>query len=226
MSECHERVTTILWDNDGVLVDTEGLYYEATRQVLADFGIALTQTQYQEYCLHDNRGAWHLARAKGVSKKDVDAARERRNGLYSELLRTNNLLIEGVLDVLGELQGRFRMGVVTSSRRDHLDVIHEHTGLAKFFDFCVTADDVTETKPSPELYERGLAEADVRPDEAIVFEDSSRGLRAANAAGVPCYVIPTDWTRGSDFSAARGVLNSVREVPGLISAARRTRTGA
>ena len=216
----HDRVTTILWDNDGVLVDTEGLYYEATRRVLGEYGVALTPPQYIEFCLHDNRGAWHLVRARGVPRKDIDAARECRNALYTELLRTNFLLIDGVLEVLKALQGRFRMGVVTSSRRDHLEVIHERTGLGKFFDFVVTADEVTETKPSPELYERGLAEADIGSDEAVVFEDSSRGLRAATAAGIACYVIPTEWTRGSDFSAASGVLKSVRDVPGLLTAAR------
>lgn len=211
------KVTTILWDNDGVLVDTEGLYYEATREVMADFGIALTPAQYKQYCLHDNRGTWHLAQARGHSRSEVDAARGRRNARYTELLGAGSLLIDGVRETLESLHGRVRMGVVTSSMKHHFDVIHESTGLTPLFDFVITAEDVRETKPHPELYEKGLLAAGSTPNDTIVIEDSSRGLRAAVAAGIPCYVIPTPWTNDGDYSAAAGVLQSVREVETLVS---------
>ncbi len=211
-------IKAILWDNDGVLVDTEGLYFEATRHTLAEFAVALTPDQYKRYCLHDNRGAWHLAQARGVSRRDIEAARKRRDDRYAELLSTRPLLIDGVRETLEALYGRVRMGVATSSTRRHFDVIHETLGLMRFFDFAITADDVTETKPNPELYLQAMDAARALPGEAIVIEDSSRGLRAAVAAGVPCYVIPTEWTDDGDYSAAAGVLQSVNEVPALLDA--------
>ncbi len=210
-------ITTILWDNDGVLVDTEGLYYEATREVMAGFGIALSPQQYRQYCLHDNRGAWHLAQSRGHSRAEIDAAREHRNARYTELLRADPRLIDGVRETLESLHGRVRMGVVTSSMRCHFDVIHASTGLARYFDFVITAEDVRETKPHPELYEKGLIAAGSTPVETIVVEDSPRGLRAAVAAGIPCYVIPTPWTNDGEYSRAAGVLQSIREIPGLVS---------
>jgi HAD superfamily hydrolase (TIGR01509 family) len=213
------HVKLVLWDNDGVLVDTEGLYYEATRQILLDFDVSLTPHQYKRYCLHDNRGAWHLAQARGFTRRDIEAARRRRDDRYSELLRSNSLLIEGVRETLESLHGRVRMGVATSSTRRHFDVIHESTGLLPFFDFVITADDVAETKPSPELYLKALMAVDADVNDAIVIEDSPRGLRAAVSAGVPCYIIPTDWTADGEFSSAAGVLKSVREVPALVHVA-------
>lgn len=210
-------ITTILWDNDGVLVDTEGLYYEATREVMAKFGIALSPQQYRKYCLHDNRGAWHLALARGHSRAEINAARERRNARYMEFLREDPRLIDGVRETLELLHGRVRMGVVTSSMRCHFDVIHASTGLTRYFDFVITAEDVRETKPHPELYEKGLLAADSTPAEAIVVEDSPRGLRAAVAAGIPCYVIPTPWTDDGDYSTATGVLQSVKQIQSLVA---------
>jgi HAD superfamily hydrolase (TIGR01509 family) len=212
------RVKAILWDNDGVLVDTEGLYYEATRQVLIDFGVELTPAQYRRYCLHDNRGAWHLAQARGISRRDIDSARERRNDRYSELLQSNPLLIDGVRETLGSLHGHVTMGVATSSTRRHFDLIHESIGLTNYLDFVITADDVTETKPNPELYLKALIAAKAAAEDCIVVEDSPRGLRAAVSAGVPCYIIPTEWTSDGEYSSAAGVLGSVRDVPTLVLA--------
>ena len=219
MGERDTRIAAILWDNDGVLVDTEGLYYEATRQTLLDFDVSLTPDQYKRYCLHDNRGAWHLAQARGFTRRDIEAARKRRDDRYSELLQSNSLLIDGVRETLEALHGRVRMGVATSSTRRHFDVIHESTGLMDFFEFVITADDVTETKPNPELYLKALMAADTNSDNAIVIEDSPRGLRAAVSAGVPCYIIPTHWTADGEYSSAAGVLQSVRDVPALVHAA-------
>lgn len=210
-------ITTILWDNDGVLVDTEGLYYQATREVIAEFGIDLTPYAYRRYHLTENRGSWHLAAARGVPHDVIRRARERRNRRYADLLRERPLLIEGVRETFDVLHGRFGMGIVTSSDAGHFEIIHETTGLLDYVSFTVTSADVSETKPSPEPYLRGLEHAGVSPSKAVVVEDSRRGLLAAAAAGIPCYVIPTDWTRTSDFSEAAGVLNSIRELPAILT---------
>lgn len=209
-------VTTILWDNDGVLVDTEGLYYQATREILADCGVDLTPYAYRRYHLTENRGSWHLAAMRGVPLEVIRDGRMRRNRRYAELLRERPLLIDGVRETFHALHDRYTMGIVTSSDADHFEIIHETTGLLDYISFTVTSADVKETKPSPEPYLRGLERAGARPDQAIVVEDSRRGLLAAQAAGIPCYVIPTDWTRTSDFTEAAGVLGSVQELPAIV----------
>ena len=79
-------VEAIFWDNDGVLVDTEHLYFEATRRVLAQAGIELTEDDYRELFLVQGRGAWHLAEARGLSAPAVEALKEQRNALYAELI--------------------------------------------------------------------------------------------------------------------------------------------
>jgi len=76
----------ILFDNDGVLVDTEHLYFRANQETLAGVGIHLDAAAYVELFLREGRGAWHLARERGLAPADVDALRAARDQRYSELV--------------------------------------------------------------------------------------------------------------------------------------------
>jgi beta-phosphoglucomutase-like phosphatase (HAD superfamily) len=209
-------VKTILWDNDGVLVDSEQLYFEVTRDVLATAGIALTDEQYRDLFLVQGRGAWHLCGERGIPELEIARLRSTRNALYSDGLRRESLALADVGPVLGALHGRYPMGCVTSSRRDHFDLLHGWTGFLPYFDFVLTADDVTRVKPDPELYVRAVERSGHRAAECLAIEDSERGLAAARAAGVPCLIVPTPLTRGCAFEGAERVLDRVTDVLTLL----------
>ncbi len=211
-------INAILWDNDGVLVDTEHLYLQATREALAEVSIELTEADYIEYLLKDSRGAWHLAEAAGVSAARIDALKSWRNERYGDLLTSETRVIDGVHETLDALHGKFAMGIVTSSRRDHFDIIHERTSLLPYFDFVVAGGDYAQSKPAPDPYVVGLARLDTTPERCVVIEDSERGLQSALAAGLRCLVIPSGMTRGGDFTGAAATLKGVRDVPDAIAA--------
>lgn len=202
----------IFWDNNGVLVDTEHLYFEATRRVLATVGVALTETLFHNLFLVQNRGAWHLAEALGIAPDALARMRAERDALYGELLRRDGLVIHGVEAALSQLERRFRMAIVTSSHRDHFETIHRSTNLLHFFDFVLTREHYERSKPDPDPYSTALARTGLHPSECLVVEDSERGLRAAKAAGLACWVIPTALTRAGDFRAADRVLPAVGDV--------------
>jgi HAD superfamily hydrolase (TIGR01509 family) len=202
----------IFWDNDGVLVETEHLYFQATQEALASIGIELTRDDYITLFLVKGRGAWHIAEQRGVSPADIERLRNDRNARYSELLAEGPRLAAGVTEVLDALHGRYVMGVVTSSRKDHFDVIHRDTGLLKYFDFVLTASDFTRVKPDPEPYVRAVARSGLPADTCVAIEDSARGLESAKAAGISCIVVPTALTRQSDFAAADRILGSIGEL--------------
>jgi HAD superfamily hydrolase (TIGR01509 family) len=206
--------TTIFWDNDGVLVDTEILYYQANRQVLRGLGVELTADQFRKFYLKDAIGGWHLV--PGLSEAAVEELRAVRNDLYAELLRTESLAAPRAAEVLSALSGRLTMGVVTSSRRDHFDLIHARTGFGRFFEVVVSGDDVRRAKPDPEPYRRALELTGRHPAECVAVEDSERGLAAAKAAGLECWVIPTPLSRDGDFRAADRLLSSLTQVAALL----------
>ena len=203
----------IFWDNDGVLVDTEHLYFEATRQVLVQAGITLTEDTYLELFLRQGRGAWHLAEERGVPPADIDRLREERNALYAHLLDQAPRLIDGVVDVLSALHGKYVMGVVTSSRKDHFEVIHRSTGVLKYFDFVLASGDYARGKPAPDPYLMAVERSGFTAGDCIAVEDSERGLEAAVLAGIKCLIVPSRLTRHCTFPGAHRILSSIREVP-------------
>ncbi len=211
-------IKAILWDNDGVLVDTEHLYCEATRQVFANAGICLGDDDYRSMFLTGNMGAWDQLAAQGRSGTDIARIREERNDIYSKLLRGRDHAIDGVKEVLQALHGRYAMGVVTSSRRDHFEIIHANSGLLRYFDFVLTREQYANSKPDPEPYLAGIAKTGCSAAQCLAVEDTPRGLIAATRAGIKCVVIPNVLTVGGDFSAAYQVLTDIREVLAVLSA--------
>lgn len=196
----------ILWDNDGVLVDTERLFFESTRRTLATIGIPLTQEQFLELSMRQGRSAFDLAMEKGWSKEQVTDLKRERDLLYSELLRKQTRVLPGVAETLKSLQGRMRMAVVTSSQRQHFDVMHAEIGLTGYFEFVLAREDCGQTKPNPEPYLRALERLGIRAEACVAVEDSERGLAAARAAGLRCLVIPNEITRGCSFQGATAIL--------------------
>ena len=201
----------ILWDNDGVLVDTEELFFEATRRILAGVGVTVSREMFVEHSMTRGTSLFDLA-----DGQDVERLRANRDDLYGGMLSERSHAMPGAEEVLSALHGKVGMGVVTSSRRGHFETMHARTGFQKYFDFVLTREDFGETKPSPEPYLTAIRRHAIDPAEAIVVEDSIRGLQSALAAGLRCIVVPNDLTRGSDFAGATTICGSLSELPALL----------
>jgi HAD superfamily hydrolase (TIGR01509 family) len=200
----------ILWDNDGVLVDTERLYYQATREVLACVGVALGEEQYIELFLRQSRGAWHLAEAAGVPAAEIPALRARRDELYSRLIAAGPVAIPGVEAIVRRLAARYRMAIVTSS--DHFHQIHRDRSFLDLFELVLTPADYQHSKPNPEPYLRAVERMGLPAAQCLVIEDSERGLRAAKAAGLTCWAVPSSFTAACAFEGADRVWSDLAEV--------------
>ena len=207
----------LLWDHDGVLVDTERWYFEATRRALARIDIELSQALYLEF-MAVGRPAWDLARARGFSDHEIAQRRAERDAIYRDFLRSMPIEIEGVAEVLAELAARHRMAIVTTSRRSDFELIHAERDLLRHFEFALTVEDYPRSKPHPDPYLAGLARFDAAPEEALVIEDSARGLGSARAAGLRCLVIRSPFTASQDFTGAWRVVDSIRDVPRVLGA--------
>ncbi|MBU2054838.1 MAG: HAD family phosphatase [Proteobacteria bacterium] len=209
-------IRAVFWDNDGVLVDTEKLYFQATRELLLRAGVTLTEPLFKRISLLEGRSAFDLATEKGLPQAEIDQLHEERNRRYTELLNGGIRILDGVQEALGALRGRALMGIVTSSRKVHFDAIHSGTGLLPWFDFVLTREDYRLSKPNPEPYLLAVRKSGFDAEECVVIEDSERGLQSALAAGIRCLIVPNDLTRGGDFAGAWRILNSSREVPAEI----------
>jgi len=207
--------THILFDHDGVLVDTEPLYFRATRQVLASLGVDLETTAYLELQA-EGANAWHQALDLGHSEARVAQKRAERNVLYQQFLSTEPIDIPGVEGVLAQLERRFTMAIVTTAKRSDFDLIHANRSITSYMDLILTNGDYARSKPCPDPYLKALSCLGIAPDAALVVEDSERGLRSAVAAGIHCAVVHHPFTATQDFSAATYRLNSLHDLLGLL----------
>ena len=215
----------ILWDNDGVLVDTERWYYQATREVFAGVGVNLTVDLYFEYFLSRSGGTTRLAAARGLSEVDIAAIQGARNKCYLRMLEQELITIAGVRETLAALRPHFVMGIVTSSRRAHFEAIHRRAGLLEFFDFAVTREDYAKSKPAPDPYLVAVARSGLSAGRCLSIEDAPRGLIAARAAALDCWVIPTELTRRAAFSGAARILDQITDVSTLLLDAKTVPSG-
>jgi HAD superfamily hydrolase (TIGR01509 family) len=197
---------TILFDNDGVLVDTEDLYFRANREVLAGIGVTLDEDGYRELFLHSGRGAWHLAEARGHDAAAIASMRAARDRRYAELVATADVVMPGAAALVPSLAARYRLAIVTSSDPEPFARTHARTGLLGHFELVLTRDCYRQSKPDPEPYLCAMARLAAAPERCLVIEDSERGLRAAKAAGLTCWVIPSRLTVGGRFDGADAVL--------------------
>src|SRR5437763_6433009 len=210
-------VEAILWDNDGVLVDSEGLFYQATRLALARADVDLTLELYLDFAMRRGCSTLELVAAQGWSPEQVDALRDERNLMYSTLLRTECSIFPNVLPVLQTFSRRVRMAVVTSSRREHVEIAHQRNGLLDFFEFILAWEDYQYSKPHPEPYRMALQRLRLPADRCVVIEDSERGLASALAAGLRCVVVPNQLTQNCVFEGATIILPNLAALPDFVA---------
>ena len=175
----------------------------------------LDREAYVELFLRDSRGAWDQLRERGVGEGEIHDARAGRDRRYQELLAAGDLadlLLPGVAAGLAAIAGRFRLAIVTSSEPEPFAAVHARAGILHHFELALTRDQYDKAKPDPEPYLRALARLAVARERCLVVEDSERGLRAAKAAGLACWVVPSELTRGGRFEGADAVLEDFAAV--------------
>jgi HAD superfamily hydrolase (TIGR01509 family) len=204
------KFAAIFWDNDGVLMETEHLYYRANAEALAGLGIDLPLDDFCRISLREGASVLRLA---GAGEAQLRPWRDRR---YLELLAAEARVMTGALELLQRLHGRLPMAIVTSCRRPHFDQMHHRSGLTGFFDFILTREDYLRGKPDPEPYVTACRRAGVEPKDCLAVEDSERGVTSAAAAGLQVAAFPGQLNQGGSFTAARWRIDRLAELAPLI----------
>jgi HAD superfamily hydrolase (TIGR01509 family) len=205
----------ILFDHDGVLVDTEPWYFRAGARALADIGVTLDEDRYLSD-MNRGLGTWAQARAAGVDEATISRARTVRDAWYQHYLRTEPIDVDGVVAILAALSGHVRMAIVTTAKRADFDLIHEGRRIQPFMEFVLLREDYAHAKPHPEPYLTGLSRFGATAEQTLVVEDSARGLASALAAGIDCAVVHNDFTATQDFSRATHRIDTLAQLPELV----------
>jgi HAD superfamily hydrolase (TIGR01509 family) len=203
----------LVFDFDGLILDTETPEYRAWSELYAELGRELalerwvagvgTQGGFDPYAELEEQAGLELDRA-------ALAARKRRR--VDELLEHAEPL-PGVSELLGRARSLgLPCAIASSSPRGWVEPHLERIGLRERFDAILCREDVPRVKPDPGLYRAAVRALGALPREAVAFEDSAHGVRAAKAAGLYCVAVPCEVTSGLDFSAADLVLRSLGDL--------------
>jgi len=204
----------ILFDNDGVLVDTEKRHVLACQEIVEEmFGFSYSLKDYQEYGYTNGTGTSGWLRDKEISEEEIARFQELRNVRYVEFLADRIEPMSGVWEVLKFLRERnIPRAVVTATPRPHLEFSHSQTGLLEEFRFAICNKEVPRSKPFPDGYLAAAEKLGIPPVKCLVLEDSPRGVAAGKVAGMTVWAIPSGQTKELDFSLADEVFESLDEV--------------
>lgn len=205
-------IKAVFWDNDGVLVDTEKLYFQANQETLHQAGIEFSLAQFQELSLKQGLSVLRLAEKHGRNSSEIDQLREERDQRYAELLKVQTEIRPGVLDCLNFLKGKTFLGIVTAAQETHFNIIHQNTNLLPYFNLILTRKDFHHSKPHPEAYLVALKKSGFKKEECLAIEDTERGVLSATNAGIKCLAVPNEITKSGNFEKAHQVYGSFEEL--------------
>lgn len=208
------RFSAILFDFDGVLVDTEWAIYQAWRRLFESHGQPLPLDIYTR-CIGSDFDTWspklHLEDLTGRDFDWHDLDSRRQAEIMAEL--TGEGPMPGAVEWLEQLQAAgMACAVVSSSSHHWVDGWLDRLGLARFFRTTVCRGDAPAIKPAPDLYLCAAARLGYKPAECLVIEDSLNGVRAAEAAGMEVWAVPNRVTAALDFSSAARVAGDLGEL--------------
>ncbi|MBP9989151.1 MAG: HAD-IA family hydrolase [Ruminococcus sp.] len=186
------EIKAVLFDMDGVLIDTEDLILEAAIRALKEFGVNAVPEDFKEFVgAGENKFVGGPAIKHGVDF--VPEMKDRTYEIYWELLKDKpERVYNGVLDVINYVKDRYRCAVCSAA--DLTKVRHNLRAIGideSFFGAVITGSDIEKLKPNPDIFFAGAKKLGVNPENCVVIEDSLNGIRAAKTAGMTSVAVMT-----------------------------------
>lgn len=218
-----EPIRAVVCDLDGTLIDTEGVFAEAARRLLAERGKDLDRGFMAAIQGTPGRDALPRFRDRfGLTDSIEILAADYKRHFISALNGQPAPLMPGTIELLDALEKHnLPRAIATSSRREYVDAVFAPHGILDRFAFVLTCDDVTHGKPHPEMFLLAAERFGVPAAQMAVLEDSAAGYRAARAAGAYCVVVPhahTPMDQVADADLIVDRLNDARFLGMLITA--------
>lgn len=184
-------VRAVIFDLDGVLVDSEPNYLESERRLLADYGIRFTERMKRPYIgMSTKEMLDDLASCLGIPER-VDVLLTRKNAYYLGIAARSTKAYPQTRRLLMLLHEHgYPLAVASGSSPDIIDIVLSAARLNGYFDVVMSAESVARGKPAPDLFLATARRLDIEPQGCLVIEDSSYGVQAAIAAGMRCVAIP------------------------------------
>ncbi|SHJ23361.1 haloacid dehalogenase superfamily, subfamily IA, variant 3 with third motif having DD or ED/haloacid dehalogenase superfamily, subfamily IA, variant 1 with third motif having Dx(3-4)D or Dx(3-4)E [Hymenobacter daecheongensis DSM 21074] len=202
-------IRTIIFDMDGVLVDTEPLHHDAFFRHFAELGIPMSREEYATFLGSSTRNVYQLLKQQFNLTEDVETLIQRKREHFARAFEADTTLelLPGARALIEELH---RAGVplqlASSASKETIGRVFGRFGLYPYFDNLVSGEDFPKSKPDPAIFLHAAALAGLAPAECLVIEDSANGVTAAKAAGMYCVGYRSEHSEGQDLHHADHVV--------------------
>jgi HAD superfamily hydrolase (TIGR01509 family) len=216
-------IEAVIFDLDGVLVDSEHVWDEARRELAAERGRPWPETATRDMMgMSSLEWSRYMHDVVGVPDPPEQISREVVRRL-EDIYRHDLPLVEGAVEAVQRLAAHWPLGLASSSNRELIDLVLELTELARYFRATVSSEEVGRGKPEPDVYLEAARRLEVSPERCAAVEDSDAGIRSAKAAGMRVLAIPNPRypPRDDALELADLVLSSLAELtPSTVSGTR------
>ncbi len=217
MNELMSGVTTVIFDFDNIIADSEPYHFRAYQKVFLDEGHTLDRDEYwKEWTFRGGGAEGEISRHE--LDLDPDYIRSRKDPIYSAWCRSGEIeVFPEALEIIRTLDRKgYSMAVASGSYSHDILAIIDGSGLEKYFRTVIGKDMVENRKPDPETYLKAMEELGVKPSECLVIEDAVKGIISAHAAGIKVIGVKTDVTEGLDLDGADLVADNLSELRALM----------
>ena len=181
----------VVFDMDGLLVDTTPLWLASKHQLFERYGEVLTDADLTAvFGTAEMQSATYFAGRFGLPSEDIPALRDEYLAIVSAAIETGVRVNPGATELIDRLSGAVPIALASNTRRSLVDRVLEQTPFADRFDAINTGDEVN-PKPAPDIYLLACERLSIPPSAAVAVEDSPTGVRAAQAAGMTCIGVPS-----------------------------------
>ncbi|MES2850624.1 MAG: hexitol phosphatase HxpB [Bacteroidota bacterium] len=213
------QLNTVIFDMDGLLIDSEPIWNEAADEIFKQYGIRISTEQYSTTTgMRIKEFVLYWFRLNNIPAENATTAEEKIIQLVIEKVKTKGKPMQGLEHIFNFFISRkYKIGLASSSPMSLIDVVIDKLGVRNYINAVCSAADLPLGKPHPQVYLDCAAALNSHAHECICFEDSFNGLIAAKAAGMKCVVIPAkhDSTKPK-FSAADLKISSLHNFNDLL----------
>lgn len=202
----------VIFDMDGVIVDSEPRHERAFLQVLSDLGYGHNHgLEFQKYIGRSDREIWIDFVAQHNPAQSVEALLAMKRKRVLEILRRDEPLFEGLPELIEKLAGTYRLAVASGSEPEVVDAVLRFKTLRRFFSVVTTSSEVKQGKPAPDIFLHAAQLLGVAPAACCVIEDSKPGVAAAIAAGMRVIAI-TNTHPARELTGATRTVGTYKEI--------------
>lgn len=180
-----EKIKAVIFDMDGVLFDTENVYLDVWSNVFKKYGYTMTKEIYSSVLGTGRENVKKVFLNNFGNNLPIDIMYKEKDENLAIAIDKGVPLKKGAIELLIYLkENKYKIGLATSATRNRAMQQLGQANIEKYFDSVVTKDDVKETKPNPEIFLKAAKRLFINPNQCIVIEDSSAGIKAAHNAGI------------------------------------------